>query len=120
MKDSKEGSPAPVDEAYAFDPTDPDQAKDFAHMARIRSEKPVCRAAENLVVTTRFAERLSGLTQLKARPRAFSDTSSNVKKSPPPPRSPKFLSPQLSRTTTLKSSSTASSLASTMIMPRVR
>ncbi len=45
---------APVDRAYAFDPTDPDQAKDFAHMARIRREKPVCRPAENVVITTRY------------------------------------------------------------------
>ena len=65
MKDSKEGSPAPVDEAYAFDPTDPDQAKDFAHMARIRSEKPVCRAAENLVVTTRFADTSAAFKDAK-------------------------------------------------------
>lgn len=46
----------PVDEAYAFDPTDPDQAKDFERMAKIREEKPVCRPAENLVITTKYED----------------------------------------------------------------
>lgn len=48
--------PVPIDEAYAFDPTDPARAKDFDQMARIRREKPVCRPAENLVLTTRYED----------------------------------------------------------------
>jgi cytochrome P450 len=46
-------SKPPIDEDYAFDPTDPDQSKDFARLARIRRERPVCRPAEGVVITTR-------------------------------------------------------------------
>lgn len=46
----------PIDTEYAFDPTDPDQAKDFERIARIRREKPLCRPAENVVLTTRYAD----------------------------------------------------------------
>ena len=45
-----------VDQAYAFDPNDPAEAKDFARMAVIRREKPVCRPAENIVLVTRYAD----------------------------------------------------------------
>lgn len=45
-----------IDEAYAFDPTNPSEAKDFERMAEIRREKGVCRPAENLVITTRYAD----------------------------------------------------------------
>ncbi len=45
-----------VDQAYAFDPNDPAKAKDFARMAVIRREKPVCRPAENIVLVTRYAD----------------------------------------------------------------
>lgn len=65
----------PVDEAYAFDPTDPVQAKDFERMARIQREKPVCRPAENLVITTKYeatskafrdAKRFSSVGDMRA------------------------------------------------------
>ena len=49
-------TPQPVDEAFAFDPTDPRQAKDFERMAKIRREKPVCRPAPNVVLTTRYED----------------------------------------------------------------
>lgn len=45
-----------VDQAYAFDPNDPVAAKDFARLAVIRREKPVCRPAENIVLVTRHAD----------------------------------------------------------------
>ena len=64
-----EGKPreagAPVDEAYAFDPTDPVAAKDFDRMARVRAEKPVCRPAENLILTTRFEDTREGFRDSK-------------------------------------------------------
>jgi len=43
-----------IDQAFAFDPNDPTKAKDFAKMAVIRREKPVCRPAENIVLVTRY------------------------------------------------------------------
>lgn len=55
----------PVDEAYAFDPTNPEQAKDFGRMARIREEKPVCRPAENLVITTKYADTAKAFKDAK-------------------------------------------------------
>lgn len=45
-----------IDEEFAFDPQDPERAKDFALMDRIRAAKPVCRPSENLVLTTRWAD----------------------------------------------------------------
>lgn len=45
-----------IDQAYAFDPNDPVAAKDFARLAVIRREKPVCRPAENIVLVTRHAD----------------------------------------------------------------
>ena len=45
-----------IDQAYAFDPNDPDAAKDFARLAVIRREKPVCRPADNIVLVTRYAD----------------------------------------------------------------
>ena len=54
-----------IDEAFAFDPTDPQAAKDLARMARIRAEKPICRPAENLVLTTRFADTADGFRDSK-------------------------------------------------------
>ena len=65
----------PVDEAHAFDPSDPAQAKDFARMARIRRDKPVCRPAPGVVVTTEHeatkqafldAKRLSSVGDMRA------------------------------------------------------
>jgi len=55
----------PVDEAYAFDPTDPAQAKDFDQMARIRREKPVCRPSENVVLTTKYEDTSKGFRDAK-------------------------------------------------------
>ena len=46
----------PIDAEYAFDPMDPAQAKDFERLARIRRERPVCRPAEGIVLTTRHAD----------------------------------------------------------------
>ena len=54
-----------VDEAYRFDPTDPEQAKDFERMARIRREKPVCRPAEGVVLTTRYEDTANGFRDAK-------------------------------------------------------
>lgn len=45
-----------IDAEFAFDPNDAAKAKDFALMARIRSEKPVCRPADNIVLVTRHAD----------------------------------------------------------------
>lgn len=45
-----------VDAKYAFNPNDPNAAKDFARLAVIRREKPVCRPAENIVLVTRYAD----------------------------------------------------------------
>lgn len=45
-----------VDRDHAFDPNDAAQAKDFAKMAVIRREKPICRPAENIVLVTRYAD----------------------------------------------------------------
>lgn len=55
----------PVDKEYAFDPTDPVEAKDFDRMARIRREKPVCRPAENVVLTTKFDDTAKGFKDSK-------------------------------------------------------
>lgn len=65
MSAASEGGRGVVDEAYAFDPTDPVQAKDFDRMARIRRERPICRPAENLVLTTRYAETAEGFRDAK-------------------------------------------------------
>jgi len=46
-------SKPPVDEEFAFDPTDASKAKSFDWMAKIRREKPVCRPTEGVVLTTR-------------------------------------------------------------------
>ena len=54
-----------IDEAHAFDPTDAVQAKDFERMARIRSEQPICRPAENVVLTTRFEDTAKGFRDAK-------------------------------------------------------
>lgn len=45
-----------IDREYAFDPNDAAQAKDFAKMAVIRREKPICRPADNIVLVTRYAD----------------------------------------------------------------
>ena len=55
----------PVDRAYAFDPTDPAESKDFERLARIRREKPVCRPAENIVLTTRHADTRAAFLDAK-------------------------------------------------------
>jgi len=65
MGSAKDESQVPVDEAYAFDPTDPRAAKDLEQMARIRAEKPICRPAENLVLTTRFEDTAQGFRDAK-------------------------------------------------------
>jgi cytochrome P450 len=66
---------APVDADYALDPTDPAQSKDFARLARIRRERGVCRPAEGIVLTTRYAatraafldaKRLSSVGDMRA------------------------------------------------------
>ncbi len=57
--------PPAIDEEFAFDPTDPAQAKDFARMARIRSERPICRPAANLVLTTRYEDTAKGFRDAK-------------------------------------------------------
>ena len=44
----------PIDEEYAFDPNDPGQAWDSERLRRIRAERPVCRPAEGVVLTTRY------------------------------------------------------------------
>ncbi|WP_157218346.1 cytochrome P450 [Flavisphingomonas formosensis] len=49
-------SSQPIDQDFAFDPHDAARAKDFALMDRIRSARPVCRPADNLVLTTRWAD----------------------------------------------------------------
>jgi cytochrome P450 len=45
-----------IDQEFAFDPNNAAQAKDFARLAVIRREKPVCRPAENIVLVTRYAD----------------------------------------------------------------
>lgn len=65
MSDEEQRERPKVDEAYAFDPTDPEQAKDFDRMSRIRSEQPICRPAENLVLTTRYADTATGFRDAK-------------------------------------------------------
>lgn len=68
-------SKPPIDEEFAFDPTDPSQSKDFDRLARIRRERPVCRPAEGVVLTTRHeatskafrdAKRLSSVGDMRA------------------------------------------------------
>ncbi len=49
-------SKPPIDEAFAFDPTDQSKAQDFDLMARIRREKPICRPTEGVVLTTRYED----------------------------------------------------------------
>ena len=65
----------PIDEEYAFDPTDPSQSKDFERLDRIRRERPVCRPAEGIVLTTRHeatrrafldAKRFSSVGDMRA------------------------------------------------------
>lgn len=46
----------PVDEEFAFDPTDQSKTQDFDWMAKIRREKPICRPTEGVVLTTRHAD----------------------------------------------------------------
>src|SRR6056297_3077798 len=54
---------------------DPSQSKDFERLARIRRERPVCRPAEGLVISTRYdatkaafldAKRFSSLGDMRA------------------------------------------------------
>jgi cytochrome P450 len=68
-------SKPPIDEDYAFDPTNPAESKDFERLARIRNERPVCRPADNVVVTTRHeatraafldAKRFSSVGDMRA------------------------------------------------------
>jgi cytochrome P450 len=46
----------PIDREFAFDPQDSARAKDFALMDRIRAARPVCRPADQLVLTTRWQD----------------------------------------------------------------
>ncbi len=55
----------PVDEEYAFDPTDASKTKDFRWLARIRRERPVCRPAPGIVLTTRYEETARAFRQSK-------------------------------------------------------
>jgi cytochrome P450 len=64
-REDQKSDSAPIDEAYAFDPTDAARAKDFEHMARIRREKPICRPADNVVLTTKFADTADGFRDSK-------------------------------------------------------
>jgi cytochrome P450 len=64
-KERSKGSKDSVDEAFAFDPTDPVEAKDFDRLAAIRREKPVCRPAENLVLTTKYEDTSKGFRDSK-------------------------------------------------------
>ncbi len=64
-KSEEGGAKTAVDEAFAFDPTDPAKAKDLDHMARIRREKPVCRPTENLVLTTKYDDTRLGFRDSK-------------------------------------------------------
>ena len=57
--------PGQIDVDYAFDPTDPDQAKDFARLARIRAERPICRPAEGVVLVTRYDDVAEGFRDAK-------------------------------------------------------
>jgi len=45
---------APIDLEFAFDPTDPAESKDWERLRRIRAERPVCRPADNVVLTSRY------------------------------------------------------------------
>ena len=44
----------PIDDEFAFDPNDPAQSKDWERLRRIRAERPVCRPADNVVLTSRY------------------------------------------------------------------
>ena len=64
-----------VDEEFAFDPTDASKTKDWELMARIRKERPVCRPAAGVVLTSRHrdtalafrdAKRLSSVGDMRA------------------------------------------------------
>jgi cytochrome P450 len=46
----------PVDSEFAFDPMDQSRTQDFDLMAQIRREKPICRPADGVVLTTRYAD----------------------------------------------------------------
>ncbi|MEZ4217346.1 MAG: cytochrome P450 [Myxococcota bacterium] len=68
-------SKPPVDREFAFAATDTSKTKDFDLMARIRREKPVCRPADGVVLTTRYedtraafldARRLSSVGDMRA------------------------------------------------------
>ena len=68
-------SKPPIDQEYAFEPTDPAQSKDFERLARIRRERGVCRPADNVVLTTRHdatraafleAKRFSSVGDMRA------------------------------------------------------
>ncbi|HVN36941.1 MAG TPA: cytochrome P450 [Myxococcota bacterium] len=56
---------APIDADYPLDPTDPSQSKDFARLARIRRERGVCRPAEGIVITTRYADTRAAFLDAK-------------------------------------------------------
>ncbi|MBW2425767.1 MAG: cytochrome P450 [Deltaproteobacteria bacterium] len=55
----------PVDEDYAFDPTDQSKAQDFELMAKIRRERPICRPTEGVVLTTRYEDTAQAFIHAK-------------------------------------------------------
>jgi cytochrome P450 len=58
-------SKPPIDREFAFDPTDTSKSKDFELMERIRNERPVCRPAEDVVLTTRYGDTRSAFLAAK-------------------------------------------------------
>lgn len=58
-------SKPPVDREFAFAATDTTKTKDFELLARIRREKPVCRPAEDVVLTTRYADTRAAFLDAK-------------------------------------------------------
>lgn len=57
--------PPMVDPEFAFDPTDQSKTQDFAFMAKIRKERPVCRPTEGVVLTTRYEDTALGFRDNK-------------------------------------------------------
>ena len=58
-------SKPPIDEEFAFDPTDQSKTQDFGLMAEIRREKPVCRPMDGVVLTTRYEDTTEAFCEAK-------------------------------------------------------